>query len=177
MLKRLVVGFALANLIFIGCDTEKGKTDVEKFQGRWQLFVVESKADSISDWKPREDHYKNRFGFIIYDGLGGMGVHHVTENYSTYIIEGKGGLDSLTNNDLRHLANNFVYFGHYKVDPSNKVIEHHIESSNMPSMWNTMASRIYEFNGDTLTLSPMTPSYPKTRIRWVRVDDFLIENH
>ena len=68
---------------------------------------------SLSDWKERLGHYKNRQGFIIYDGKGGMGVHHVTDDYELYQIEGKGGLDSLTKQDLRHLADNFVYFGKY----------------------------------------------------------------
>ena len=73
-----------------------------RFMTSWSLHIVEIQIDSVSSWKPRQDHYKNRKGFIIYGGQGGMGVHHVTENYETYQFEGKGGLDSLTSNDLRH---------------------------------------------------------------------------
>jgi len=64
-----------------------------------------------SSWEPRQDHYKNRQGFILYDGIEGMGVHHVT--------------------------------GHYQD---------------------------YEFEGDTLTLYPLRNRYPKTRLKWVKVN-------
>ena len=119
--------------------------DFENFTGRWSLHIVEVQTDSISSWKPRQGHYKNRKGFIIYDGQGGMGVHHVTENYETYQFEGNGGLDSLTRNDLRHLADNFVYFGRYVVNDSSKIIEHHIESVNFQKMWGTVSKRKYVF--------------------------------
>ena len=106
----------VANLILlISCTPENEPSDIDKFTGRWTLNIVELQTDSTSDWEPRQDHYKNRQGFIIYDGKGGMGVHHVTENYEEYEFEGKGGLDSLTIKDLRHLADNFVYFGKYRV--------------------------------------------------------------
>ena len=64
-----------------------------------------------------------------------MGVHHVTADYETYNFEGRGGLDSLTVEDLRHLADNFVYFGKYRVDHTLKIVEHHIESVNFQNMW------------------------------------------
>jgi hypothetical protein len=132
---------------------------------------VEIQVDSLSTWEPRQDNYKNRQGFIIYDGKGGMGVHHVTENYQDYQFEGKSGLDSLTFNDLRHLADNFVYFGSYKVNDSLQVIEHHIESANFQNMWGTVAKRKYVFSGDTLILNPVTERYPKIRLKWMRLKD------
>jgi predicted transcriptional regulator len=99
-----------------------------------------------------------------------MGVHHVTENYETYEFEGEGGLENLTGNDLKHLANNFVYFGKYRVIDSVAIIEHHIESANFPHMWGTIAKRKYVFTGDTLILNPITDRYPKTRLKWVKLD-------
>lgn len=149
----------------------KNESDFEKFTGRWTLYVVEAQADSASIWKPRQDHYKNRKGFIIYDGKGGMGVHHVTKNYENYAFEGHGGLDSLTVTDLRHLADNFVYFGKYRVIDSLNIVEHHIESANFQNMWGTVAKRNFVFAGDTLILSPISSSYPKTRLKWIRLVD------
>ncbi len=160
-------------LFLIACSSieKERSSDFDLFTGRWSLSIVEFQVDSAAQWKPRQDHYKNRQGFIIYDGRGGMGVHHVTENYETYEFEGRGGLDSLTASDLRHLADNFVYFGKYNVDDSLKVIEHHIESTNFQRMWGTVAKRNYVFSGDTLILNPITNRYPKTRLKWVRLDD------
>lgn len=158
-------------VLLLSCNPKSEISDFEKFTGRWSLHIVEIQADSLSSWEPRQDHYRNRQGFIIYDGQGGMGVHHVTENYQDYQFEGKGGLDSLTFNDLRHLADNFVYFGGYKVDDSQQIIEHHIESANFQNMWGTVAKRKYVFSGDTLILNPVTERYPKIRLKWIRLNE------
>lgn len=159
--------------LLLSCKKENEQSDFDKFTGRWTLDIVETQADSISIWKPRQDHYKNRTGFILYDGKGGMGVHHVTENYNKYEFEGRGGLDSLTIKDLRHLADNFVYFGKYRVNDSLRIIEHHIESANFQNMRGTIAKRNYRFSGDTLILNPLTDIYPKTRLKWVKLNDKL----
>jgi len=168
-LKNLISLIILA--LLLSCSSGNEPSDFAKFTGRWTLGLVEMQRDSIAEWKERQDHYKNRQGFIIYDGKGGMGVHHVTENYEYYKFEGKGGLDSLTAKDLRHLADNFVYFGQYKVIDSLAIVEHHIESANFQNMWGTTAKRKYEFSGDTLILSPLNNNYPKIRLKWVKLND------
>ncbi|WP_455169697.1 lipocalin-like domain-containing protein [Aegicerativicinus sediminis] len=157
--------------LVLSCNREHKTSDFDKFTGRWSLSIVELQSDSISEWKPRQDHYKNRQGFIIYDGKGGMGVHHVTEKYETYKFEGNGRIDSMTTKDLRHLADNFVYFGKYRVNDSLKIIEHHIESANFQDMWGTIAKRKYLFSGDTLILNPIRNRYPMTRLKWVKLND------
>ncbi len=161
----------LITFLLVSCAQVNESSNLEKFKGRWKLNIVEMQVDSASSWKPREDHYKNRKGFILYDGKGGMGVHHVTENYENYEFQGNGGLDSLTFKDLRHLADNFVYFGKYKVIDSLNIIVHQIESSNFQNMWGTVAKRKFVFSGDTLILSPISDRYPKTRLKWVRLND------
>ena len=157
--------------LLFSCKSDTGNSDFEKFTGRWILHIIESQTDSVSSWEPRQGNYKNRYGFILYDGQGGMGVHHVTEHYKDYEFEGKGSLDSLTHNDLRHLADNFVYFGKYRVNDTLNIIEHHIESANFQNMWGTVAKRKYEFRGDTLILNPVTDRYPKSRLKWIRLND------
>ena len=157
--------------LFLSCATEKEESDFDKFTGRWTLGIVEIQTDYDSEWKPRQDHYKNRQGFIIYDGKGGMGVHHLTENYEKYEFEGKGPLDSMTVKDLRHLADNFVYFGKYRINDTLKIVEHHIESVNFQDMWGKIAKRKYEFSGDTLILNPVTDRYPKVRLKWIKLND------
>jgi hypothetical protein len=95
----------------------------------------------------------------------------VTEDYDLYQFEGKDGLDIMSIKDLRHLADNFVYFGRYIVNDSSQVIEHHIESVNFQNMWGTVAKRKYGFSGDTLILNPLTDKYPKIRLKWIRLND------
>ena len=161
----------LLTITLFSCNEKGPASDFDKFTGRWELHVVETQADSNANWLPRQDRYRNRQGFIIYDGKGGMGVHHVTEDYQNYEFEGKKSLDSLTRNDLRHLADNFVYFGKYWVNDSLSIIEHHIESVNFQNMWGAVAKRNYVFSGDTLILNPIRDGFPKTRLKWVRLND------
>ena len=162
---------AAISALIVSCNSGHEATDFEKFTGRWSLYLVEQQTDSLSQWQHRQDHYRNRKGFIIYDGRGGMGVHHVTEDYDRYVFEGKGGLDSLTARDLRHLADNFVYFGRYEVNDTLRIVGHHIESANFQDMWGTTARRKYEFSGDTLILNPIRSRYPKTRLKWIKLND------
>ena len=168
---RIAVLTAIVMLTACNRDETVQSSEFDKFTGRWTLSVVEVQPDSNAVWEPRQDHYKNRQGFILYDGRGGMGVHHVTEDYEKYEFEGTGGLDSLTRKDLRHLADNFVYFGKYRVDDSLDIIEHHIESANFQRLWGATAKRKYLFVGDTLILNPITNRYPNTRLKWIRLND------
>lgn len=154
------------------CISETRKASDDPFAGRWKLHLVETQKAPDAPWIKRTDHYKNRKGYLIYDGMGGMGVHHVTEDYELYQTETNSKrLDSMSKNDLRHLANNFVYFGKYRVNDSLNIIEHHIESANLPWMWGTIAKRAFQFNGDTLTLYPVRESFPKTRLHWISMND------
>jgi len=170
-MKKTSILLSLSAHLLCSCNSVTGKTDAEKFTGRWRLHRVETRSDSMASWEPATGRYKNRKGFIIYDGQGGMGVHHVRADYELYRFEGKGGPDSFTTNDLRQLADNFVYFGKYRVIDSSGIVEHHIESAGNPQMWGKVEKREYRFAGDTLLLSPVTVKYPKTRLTWIHMQD------
>ena len=170
-MKRIYLTLAILATFLFSCTTENQSADFDQFTGRWKLHVVEAKVDSMSSWQPRQDHYKNRQGFLIYDGRGGMGVHHVAEDYEKYEFEGSSGPESFTLNDFKFIADNFVYFGKYRVNDSLKIIEHHIESAINPRRWGTVAERSYRFAEDTLILTPVTTGYPKIRLQWVKLND------
>ncbi|MUP45986.1 hypothetical protein E0K83_09550 [Gramella sp. BOM4] len=167
----------LGNFIFIQCQqkekiSEPVKTDFEKFTGRWRLGGIQIQDTTSMKWKPAGGLNKNRTGFLIYDGQGGMGVHHVSESYENYQFEGKGGLDSLSQKDLRKLATNFVYFGTYRLNEKDRIIEHQIESHIYPHAWNTVAKRHYEFRGDSLILSPINGNFTgPVRLVWLKLND------
>jgi hypothetical protein len=169
---KTLLSFILLSILLAlySCQPKQLATDHDQFTGRWTLDIVERKNHKDAAWIPRTGNYQNRKGFIIYDGLGGMGVHHVNEDYEKYPLP-KVSLDSLTKKDLRHLANNFVYFGKYQVNDSLKIIEHFIESTNFIGMWGKVAKRKYEFNGDTLILSSAQESFPKMRLKWIKLND------
>ncbi|MCP9200853.1 lipocalin-like domain-containing protein [Gramella sp. GC03-9] len=165
------------SLLCTQCKQQEKKSisqasDFEKFTGRWKLGNIQVQDTLTKAWNNAGGLNKDRKGFIIYDGLGGMGVHHVSENYEQYILEGKGGLDSLSQKDLKKMATNFVYFGKYRVNEDDKTIEHHIESHIYPQAWNTIAERRYEFREDSLILSPINGNFTApVRLVWLKLDD------
>lgn len=168
----ILIGICALTLALIQCNEKTASSDFNKFTGRWKLHKIQLQDTITQNWTDVLGNNKDRKGFIIYDGLGGMGVHHVTENYENFEFEGKGNLDSLTKRDLRHFTNNFVYFGKYNVNDINKTIEHHIESHIYPKSWGSIAKREYKFKGDTLILSPLNKDLRlPIRIIWISLND------
>ncbi len=149
-------------------DGEKAEDPLEQFRGRWRLYRIERLADN-GEWQvnPR---FAGRQGYILYDGLGGMGVHHVPAGYQSYDMESGIPVDSLSRDDLEHIAGQFIYFGRYSLDTASKTITHHIETDQRPSWWGRDAKRTYAFHGDTLQLMPVTAD-SKARIVWIKVTD------
>lgn len=169
MNQLFLVGLAF---VLLGCGVpspvENDDPDPrEQFRGRWRLHKIERLDNDRWQVVPGAE---GRQGFILYDGWGGMGVHHVPAGYDAYELESPRPVDSLTRNDLEHLAGQFIYFGRYSLDTINKVITHHIETDKRPSWWGREASRRYVFQGDTLQLFPTT-SDPAVRISWIKVND------
>lgn len=176
-LKKFILPI-LITFIFVQCEQKKSESTVEvqndfqKFTGRWKLGAIQIQDTTNNSWNAAGGLNRNRSGFIIYDGQGGMGVHHVSENYKDYQLEGKGGLDSLSHNDLKMLATNFVYFGKYRVNEKEATVEHHIESHIYPHAWNSIAKRKYEFREDSLILSPIEGNFTApVRLIWLKLDD------
>lgn len=90
------IGILALPFFIIQCNEKRETSDFDKFTGRWKLYKIQLQDTISKNWNNATGNNKNRNGFIIYDGLEGMGVYHVTENYENFEFEGKGSLDSLT---------------------------------------------------------------------------------
>ncbi len=140
----------------------------EWFRGRWKLHEIAREGPDGKFVVP--ESMAGRSGYILYDGLGGMGVHHIPAGYKEYPLTQGVSPDSLSRKDLELFQKQFIYFGRYTIDTASKVITHHIDTDARPWMWGEPVQRRYEFSGDTLILMPLR-SDPLMRISWIRVND------
>jgi len=164
---KLIVGlFILA--IASTCMNKQQNSD-SKFQGMWKLDKIEAFDSLSSEWKYYEtDTYTN--GYILYDGLGHMGVHLTPKGYEDF--EPNKNIDSLDIKGLKDLVtfykSNFVYFADYKIIDSS--IAHYRLSATNPVNWGTTLTRDFEFRNDTLILTAHENiKGKKLRLRWIKM--------
>ena len=155
-------------IVFSSC-ANVSQNSMLKFTGMWKLDKYES-FDSISGkWhdSPNRIGYN---GYILYDGIGHMGVQLLPPGFKDV---DKTNTDSAGNDELRKTlqlqAGSFSYFGNCNITDSG-TIEHHRLSSNHPKEWGTAIKRSFEFKGDTLILTAyeLIGGF-KTRLRWIKL--------
>ena len=155
-------------LIFSGCNNQQD-ISVGKMQGMYILDKFEKLDTETGVWSADPNRI-GWSGYILYDGLGHMGVHLLPGGYLDFDI-GKN-LDSLSTEELKAVAkmyqSNFVYFADYSIKDS--VIQHKRLSTTNPKDRGTTLSRHVEFRGDTLILTPKEKiSGLQLRLRWIKL--------
>lgn len=151
--------------VFMMIDGDK-LSDPNQFKGMWKL----DRYEVLNAGKWQADSTKIGYsGFILYDGLGHMSVQILPANYNSFDL-GKD-LNSLSIEDVQILADhyhlNFVYFANYSVHEN--IVEHTVQSCTEPVNIGKVLKREFEFKGDTLLLTPITPEGKKSRLRWIKL--------
>ena len=135
----------------------------EPFIGTWELVGVERRT-AEGELIPSENE---PIGFLMYDPAGFMGV----------VIQGSNrqpsaGERRTPEEALAALRSYTSYFGAFTVDEAAGAVTHHLEGSLNPSGAGSDYRRLYEFEGNRLTLQPPTgPSGVVARLTWERVAD------
>jgi hypothetical protein len=137
---------AVASVILLCCDGDIKSRD--GFHGMWRLDRHEMR-DSISNTWSLDSSRVGLTGFVVYDGLGHMGVQQIKAPGDT----------SQNNIDI-------VYFAKY-ILLENSVIQHTKVSSSFDDVGAAVRRR-YEFRGDTLLLSPQEAK-ERLRVVWIKV--------
>lgn len=161
----LVVGLLIIN----SCNVNQ-QNPMGKFTGMWKLDKYESFDSANGVWRdaPNRIGYS---GYIIYDGVGHMGVQLFPPGYKEAGTNKK--IDSLNNEELKKIlkihAATFSYFANCDITNGNS-IEHHRVSSLEPKEWGTTLKRNFEFKNDTLILTAkeLIEGF-KVRLRWVKL--------
>lgn len=161
--------FGLVTIIAIsGCSDQR---TMSRFRGMWKLDRYESYNPATKRWYPTPGRV-DYSGYIIYDGLGHMGVQLIPPGFRTF--DAGKNVDSLSNAEakriLRLQLSSFSYFANCDISKGDTSIEHHKISSNDPAEVGTIVRRNFEFRGDTLILTANELiNGLKTRLRWLRL--------
>ena len=154
--------------IFSACNNQQN-ISVAKMQGMYILDKFEKLDTETGVWSADPNRI-GWSGYILYDGLGHMGVHLLPGGYLDF--DAGKSLDSLSTEQLKAVAktyqSNFVYFADYSIKDS--VIQHKRLSTTNPKYRGTTLSRYVEFRGDTLILTPKEKiSGLQLRLRWIKL--------
>jgi Lipocalin-like domain len=162
-------GLAIIFLLLAISCTNRQTVTIENIRGMYQLDKFESLDQESGNWIPEPSRI-GWSGYILYDGLGHMGVHLMPKGYQDF--DASKNIDSLNQPQLKELAefygSNFVYFADYSIRDT--VIEHKRLSTTDPKDRGTVLVRNVEFRGDTLILTPHEKiSGQQLRLRWVKM--------
>ena len=156
--------------IVYGCtitvnDDAAEPTDKERFEGLYQLHVMEQRDSVTGGWGLWRDGME---GYILYDAEDNMAVHLTLPGYQDTDLVFQNFIDTMAVEQLRHLTGSYVYFAKYEVDDEEKTVQHARISHSNPNDWGVVVKRRYEFSGDTLILSPIEQPNASLRLKWVR---------
>jgi uncharacterized lipoprotein NlpE involved in copper resistance len=167
-MKRDLFFLMIMILMIIGCNNQQD-ISIGKMQGLYSLDKFESLDSATGIWSAEQSRI-GWSGYILYDGLGHMGVHLMPNGYQDF--KDDKSLDSLHDEELKTVAktyqSNFVYFADYSIKDG--IIMHKRLSTTNPKDRGTTLSRNVEFRGDTLILTPIEKiNGLKLRLRWVKL--------
>jgi hypothetical protein len=116
----------------------------EKFIGAWKLISVETRDENRELF--RRGH---RTGYLLYSGEGYMSVSFMKEDRPNFA---SGDMRGGTVEEKKAAVEGYVsYCGRFEVD--GEMVIHHIEVSLFPNWVGVSQERLYEFEGNRLTLS------------------------
>ncbi len=155
-------------LTIYSCGTNETKTN-DKFHGMWRLDKFEV-FDSLTNAWTNDSSRIGSNGYILYDGLGHMGVQLTPKGYKDFNTT--KNIDSLNHDELVRLTkfykSNFVYFSDYTLTDS--TVEHKRLSATEPLNWGKSLTRNFEFKQDTLILTAHEIiAGQKVRLRWIKL--------
>ena len=163
-------------LFLLSCS-EKKHSNTNRLAGMYKLYIAEQQ-DAAGNW--HEDSWtKGGTGYIIYDGMGHMGVHITREGYNDFkwLPEEESlrderinqKLDSMTTDELkdavRAFSASYVYFGNYIVEDTADIVQHHRISTSIHSPVGSTVRRAFTFSGDTIILRILNGN---RRLKWIK---------
>ncbi len=161
----LVIGIlCLAVFMIINKEKPKVISEQEAITGLWNLIVMEVKDDN-GTYVPWNG---GMGGKLLYDGNGNGSLHLYTKDYKNYEVEFPNFTDSIPQEALKHLTNNYFYMANYNIDTAKNVIHHTRISHSNPKDWGKTVTRRYSFIGDTLVLVPAEDENANLRLKWVK---------
>ena len=146
--------------------------DRDRFPGVYKLLSCERKAKDGSVSYPYGEHPVGR---ITYDKAGRMSAQLMRPGRKQTTATTPGSsttFRSASVEDLREAISGFIaYFGTFDVDPSARVVTHHVQGCLVPSWVGVDLKRSYEFSGEKRLVLSAGSADASTRLVWEREPD------
>lgn len=132
--------------------------------GLWKLHIMERFDTSTGEWSA----YRNGMqGYLLYDAEGHMALHLSTRGYEQFRPEFPNFTEQIQLAALQHLTNSYHYLGTYTVDVDSQIVTHTKLAHSNPKEWGLEARRAYDFEGDTLVITPTERANANLRLKWI----------
>jgi hypothetical protein len=119
-------------------------SDTHEFLGTWKLVVIETRGEDGQVFRRGQ-----RTGYLLYSSEGYMSVTLMKEKRPIFV---SGDIRGGTVEEKIAAVEGYVsYSGRFEVDGD--MVVHHIEVSLFPNWVGVSQKRLYEFDGERLTLS------------------------
>ena len=127
------------------------------FIGVWKLISCERK---FADGRTEQPYGEKPVGCLTYDKAGRMTVQMMDPARRS---SGPSGVNLTAANaspeEIREAVGGFLaYFGTFDVDEAEKTVIHHLQACLVPSWVGTDLKRTYQFSGNRLILTAMSPA-------------------
>lgn len=142
---------------------QAGAALLEPFLGTWKLVEMETRT-AKGDLVPPAPGTPRREGYLIYDAAGYMAVSIVPTGRK------RNAAAQVSDDEAKALIDGYTaYYGSVTVNPSEKVVVHHLQGSLNPGM-GAEQRRQYSFSGNRLTLKPPPASNGnQSALTWERM--------
>lgn len=175
----LVLTGLLSLAFLVSCGKKSKEERMKALAGMYKLLIIEQMDSTSGQWK-EETWASGGDSYIIYDGLGHMGVEitprdyknftWLTENQTTNMEVLGHHVDTMSDasrkDALKKFASNYVYFANVRLNDTADIVSHDRVSGTFPIQWGTAVHRTFRFSGDTLILQIVNGN---RRLKWLRM--------
>ena len=134
----------------------------QRLLGAWDLVSYELRTP---EGQVKHPLGADPVGQISYDAAGHMSAHLMRRGVPKFAAARRE--DSTVDEIVAAWRGYIGYFGSYTVDEKAGAVTHHVEAAWYPNFVGTKQVRVYEFDGDRLTLHAESAS-GRTTIVWKR---------
>lgn len=135
----------------------------EQLIGTWALVNYQDEDENGNIFYPLG---KDATGFIMYNPDGYMSAQLMQQGRSAYA---SGDLHTGTKDEMAEAAHGYVaYSGKYELDEENSTVYHTMEVSMNPTCLGDTQPRLFELEGDTLSI--VNGNVPNQKLVWKRVN-------
>ncbi len=138
-------------ILFLNSCSQTTDQAINPILGMWELAVMELKDTETGKYRIWKD---GMTGYLLYEKSGFMSLHLMPKSYPNTDLVFKNFTDTMPEEQLKYITQNYNYMGRYTVDYDKNIVSHEKLSHSNPNEWGEIAVRSFSFLGDTLVIKP-----------------------